>query len=629
LAATFLKPDNLKKQFEASREYYDNLRKPYDEFERIKNNRPHPNIDPVYPQTTDGTTASQVRLTPRRAIQQIPYGKVEVDGEPALSCLADYLLTDEIVPNSTAQTDVLGKLWKGVEDIETYGSTDAVVFYKVDGEYFGTDWRIPYKKDIYGEAGKGTANEWNFQFMRAWYQDSDIQDIIDKEQSLVKSAKERGEKYKSTWNLKELQKLLDDKSKSEKETKDKTDSEKDRNIKVEGYEFIHAYQNGVGAKFYTFLLRGKDEAAILREWANPDPRGVMPGHRMYFETDLSNPEGRGIVELVAPLQNYLDSSLQAYQYVRALMYNPPLLKKGSYNRNQIKFYPNHIIDLGSNPENTLTPLNLQTSAISNFSNDFGLIKSQILNLFGGDDQTISSTVGNPGFSKTDAGVNARQEIKGVNDNFIRKRVEAWIGDIWCTQVNLYFAITEGDREFTPDEDTLMKLAEYGQNDYYDIVDNKIVVHFSNIQDRVFKFETEASTSKATDTNEAKENFQEGLKTAAEIGLLQYINPQEATKRILIQAGVDDPEKLLIDPQQMMQGQIDPATGQPIDPMAEQMPPEVAPEQPQAPQMNPEDEAILNNLVQSGYTPEEAVKGLMLEKQGYAPEEIDQILQGGN
>ena len=586
----------------------EDLRRPFDEFERIKNNRPHPNIDPAYPQTTDGTTASQVRLTPRRAIQQIPYGKVEVDGDEGLSCLADYILRDAIIPNSTAQDGVLGKLWKGVEDIQTYGSTDALVFYKVEGDYFGTDFRIPYKKDVYLEAGKGTYQDCNYFFVRAYYQDTDIQDIIDKEAALAKSAKKRGEKYESTWDTKALAELLRQGAKGEKDQKNKTDVEKDRNIKTDSYTFIHAYQKGRKAKFYTFTLEGKDETSVLRTLENPDPRGVMPKPRMYFESDLSNPEGRGIVELVAPLQNYLDSSLQAQQYIKALMYNPPLLKKGQYSRSQIKYAPNAIIDLGTNVDNSLTPLNISNSAITNFSQDFGLIKSQILNLFGGDDQSVSSTVGNPGFSKTDAGVNARQAIIGVNDNFIRKRVESWIEEIWCTQLNIYFQVTQGDREFSVDEDELEKLMAY-QSEFYEIVpeEGKVIVHFSAIQDKEFKFEIDASTTKAPDTNESKEHFLEALKQAAEIGLGQYINPQEAVKRILINAGVDDSEKLLIDPQeQMMQEQ---AQQEGEDPMA-----------------TPEAQQVMQNLINAGYPPELAQQAYQLELQGYQPEQIDQWIK---
>lgn len=613
----------------------DSLRRPYDEFERVKNNRPHPNVDPMYPKTTDGTTASQIRLAPRRAIQQVPYGKVEVDGEEALSCLADYLLVDEIIPHSNTQDNVLGKSWKSIEDIFTYGSTDAIIFYKQDGEYFGTDWRVPYKKDIYLEANKGTFSECNYYFIRAWYQKTDIQNIIDKEKALIKSAKSRGEKYTPTWDVALLEEIIKEGSKTEKDSNTQTDSEKDRQVKAEGYEIIHAYQKGIGAMFYSWV---PTEEKMARKWKNPDPRGVPPIHRMYFECDLSNPEGRGIVELVAPLQNYLDSSLQAQQYTKALMYNPPLIKKGSYNRSQIKYAPNAIIDIGSDPNSSLAPLNLNNTALSNFSQDFGLIKSQILNLFGGDDQSVSSTVGNPGFSKTDAGVNARQAIIGVNDNFIRKRYEQWLGEIFCTQINLYFALTEGDREFTPDTDTLAKLEAYGPNDYFEVMDNKVIVHFSNINDKQFQFETEASTSKAPDTNESKDHFLEAIKTINENGLIQFTNPQEIVQRIFVQAGVDDSEKLMaqeqpMDPMMDPNAQLD-ENGQPIDPNM-QMPEEMPQEQMQAPEMQqeqqepvmtPEDEAILQNLLQAGYPPEVAYKGWMLEKQGYEPEQIDQILQ---
>jgi hypothetical protein len=600
LANSFLKPENLKKLYTASETFMDDVRRPFDEFERIKNNHPHPNIDPAYPRTTDGTTAAQVRLTPRRAIQQIPYGEADVAGEPALSCLADQLLREVIVPNSTTQDGILGKLWKGVEDIETYGSTDAIVFYKAEGDYFGTDWRIPNKKDVYLEAGKGTYSECNYFFIRAYYQDSDIQSIIDKEESLVKSAKKRGEKYSPSWDVKALQELLKEGDKAEKDQKNKTDTEKDLNIKTEGYQFIHAYQKGRKAKFYTFMLKG-DEGSVLRTWENPDPRGVMPKPRMYFESDLSNPEGRGIVELVAPLQNYLDSCLQAQQYVKALMYNPPLLKKGNFNRSQIKYAPNAIIDLGTAEGNSLTPLNLTNAALNNFSADYGLIKSQILNLFGGDDQSVSSTVGNPGFSKTDAGVNARQAIIGVNDNFIRKRVEGWISEIWCTQLNVFFQVTQGDREFALSDEAMEKLASY-ETEYYTLVDGKVIVHFSMIQDKEFKFEVEASTTKAPDTNESKEHFLEAMKTVAEIGLGQYVDPNEATKRIFVNAGVDDSEKLIIDPQQMQDPMADPNA----DPMADQ-----------------EGQQVIQNLINAGYPPEVAQGAYQMEMQGYQPEQIDE------
>lgn len=569
----------------------DDLRKPYDEFERIKNNRHHPAIDPAYPRVTDGTTATQVRLVPRRAIQQIPYGSAKVDGDEGLSTLADYYLQEEIIPHSDSQDSVLGKSWKAVEDTEVYGSTDALVFYKADGDYFGTDFKIPQKREVYPEAYKSSFNECNIFFVKAWYQRSDILAIIKKELQLMSAAKERGEKYKSTWDLEKLKKLIkDNKEGKEKEQKDKTDSEKDRNIKATGFEFIHGYQKGKKAKFFTYCPDHEDDDKFMREWLNPDPRGIMPVHRMYYESDLSNTEGRGVVELVAPLQNFIDSSLQAYQYIRSLMYAPPLLKRGNYSRNQIQLRPDAIIDLGNDPNARLEALSLNTPALSNFSQDYSLFKSQILNIFGSDDQTISSSAGNPSFGKTPAATKARQEIVSVNDNFIRRRYETWIGEVFCTQLNLCFALTQGDREFRPSKEWLEKLSKY-TSEYYTVMPNgAVVIHFSEINDKVIDFEVEATTSKAPDSDAAKEKLLEATTTLTETGLIQHVNQQELTKRMLIQLGVEDPEKLIIEPM-TQDGAGDP----------------------------------LQALMGMGLSEQQAQMAMQLEAQGYTPAQIEQII----
>ncbi|MDN4634753.1 hypothetical protein QCD71_24930, partial [Sphingomonas sp. PsM26] len=82
---------------------------------------------------------------------------------------------------------------------------------------------------------------------------------------------------------------------------------------------------------------------------------------------------------------------------------------------------------------------------------------------------------------------------GINDNFIRKRVENWLSEIWGTQLNIYFQVTQGDRDFYPPSKELKKLEKYADTEYYTIEGNKLTVHFTKIQDKEFEFETEAST----------------------------------------------------------------------------------------------------------------------------------------
>ena len=565
----------------------DRIRKPYDELERIKNNHPHPGIDPVYPKTTDGTTASQVRQVPRRAVQQVPYGNSTVKGDESLSCLANCLLKEEINPNSDTQDMVLAKLWKGIEDMQTYGSADALVFYKAEGDYFGTDWRIVYKRDIYVEAGRGTYSEANFIFVRAYYQITDLQAIINKEETLEKSAKERKEEYKTTWDIAMLKKLIEDGQTQEKDNKEQSDTEKDRDVRVSAFKFVHGYQKGKKAKFFTYCI---DEDKFIREFETNDPRGKLPVARAYYENDLSNPDGRGIVELVAPQQNYLDSTLQAWQYVQIYNIDPAIMKWGNFNKNQIKLRPSAIIDMGSDPNAKLDAFTIDSSSVNNFSNTYGLVKSQILNLFGGDDQSISSTVGNPGFSKTSAGVDARQAIVGINDNFIRKRVENWVSEIWSTQLNIYFQVTQGDRDFYPSSKELKKLEKYKDTEFYTIEGNKLTVHFSKIQDKEFEFEVEASTTKAPDSSESKDRLLEGVTALREAGLLEIVDPRVLARRILVQSEVEDVNELIPEQEEMT------------------------------------DEQTVQNLVQAGYPEEIAMMAIQLEKQGYPPDQIDKVLK---
>lgn len=570
------------------------LRRPFDEWERIAANRPHDSIAPNLPKYTEGTTAGYIRDTPKRIVQQVPNGTVQVKEDEGLSCLADYILANEIIPNSVSQDNVLGKSWKTIENSLIYGSSDAYIFYTVNGNYFGTDWKIPYKRDVYLEAGKGTFQEANYCFIRNWLTSTDLDALIDKENSLEKSAKERKEDYKATWDQKSLLELKDKVKRKDQDSK--TDQEKQLSIKVEAAEIIYCFQKGVGANFFVYSV---DLNKVIRTWKNPDPRGFIPIIRMYYDTDLSNPEGRGIVDLVGPTQNFIDSTQQSYAYMRALMMNPPLLKRGAISNSMIRFEPNTIIDLGSDPNSSIEPLQINTQSLSNFSQDFGLWKSQILNLASGGDTSTSATVGNPGFSKTTAGVNAQQAKKGVNDNYLTKRYESFIEQVFITQLNIYFAVTQGDRTFTLDEEELNKLAKY-ESPYYSINGNQATVHFSEINDKIFDFEVEASTSKATSDEETKDKTLELIDTLAKYGLLQLTDAKELVKRFVNLTGLEDPEKIVPDEQDQTQDQTQ--------------------------DLSEQEAQIYQNLVSAGYPEELAMQGIQLERQGYSAEQIDQILQ---
>ena len=434
------------------------LFEPLQEFERVARNRPHPGIDKAYPKVTDGTTAGVIQKTPRRIIQQLPTGIAHSDTNDWLTHTASFIFTNRIVPNANKEYALIQKCWNAVSKALTYGAQPGYVPFVNRGKYFGTDLILPYVKDVFLEPGKVSDDDSNFIFMRAWYQPRDIKAIIASQTRLKKNAEERGEEFDSGWDLKALAEIQD--FKSQKDDLATTPNERDKNNRSGGVEIIHAFQRGIGGTFYSFHMASK---TVVRTRTNPDPRGVIPIHYLYADTDGSNPIGRGWVELCGAMQNLMDSEVQMYQYNRALMLNPPMVKKGDWNENQAKFAPNVLVDLGSNPNASYEPLKIDSTAIQAFPQNYGLMKSQLLNLLSSPNPNVSSESGDPTTSKTQAGVKGAAAIVDIDDNYIRKQFETWYEKIAETQVNLYFAERHGVEELQLDSETAAKIRELNPN----------------------------------------------------------------------------------------------------------------------------------------------------------------------
>lgn len=434
------------------------LFEPFQEFERVARNRPHPGIDRAYPKVTDGTMASVIQKTPRRIIQQIPSGNVYSDAEDWLTRVSGFILTNKIIPNAKSQYTFIQKTWNALSKALTYGSQPAYIPFVNRGKYFGPDMVLPYIKDVFLEPGKLSDEDSNFILMRAWYQPRDIKALIARQMKLKKSAEDRGDKFESGWDLKVLEDIAN--KISQKDDLSTTANERDKNNRNGGIEIFHAFQRGIGGQFYSFHQGSKQ---VVRTVTNPDPRGVIPIHYLYADTDGSNPLGRGFVELAGAMQNLMDSEVQMYQYNRALMLNPPIIKRGEWNKNQAKMAPNTLWDLGSSPNNTAEALKIDSSAIQSFPSNYGLMKSQLVSLLSSPSADISAESGNPSFSKTSAGVKSQQSITNVDDNYLRKQTEAWLGKVYETQLNLYFAEKSGVEELQLDKDTAATLRDIDPN----------------------------------------------------------------------------------------------------------------------------------------------------------------------
>ena len=550
---SFLNSENIYDRFEKAKLYTQVLTKPFKEFDRIARNQPHPSIDKRYPKTTDGTTASIIRKTPRRVIQQLPTGKVTTEDEGWLGIVAGFIYTSDIIPHANEEYSLIQKGWSIVEKGLTFGSCATYTpFLNHDGEY-GPDLTIPYWGDMFLQKGKKSGYDCKYVFMRSWWQKEDIEALIANETKTSRKAKRRGDKYDPTWDVKALKTILT--AESAKDEMASTQMERDRGVDNSGIELVTGFQEGVGATFYTFNPANK---VIVRTKDNKDPRGKMPIDWMYGDIDGSNPLGRGIVEMVGSLQNLIDADMQMYQFNRALMLAPPIIKRGDFSKKKIIYEPNAIIDLGSNQNNSVEALKVDTSAVINYPQLYGLQKSQLLNLTNSPDTSIGADVGNPGFGKTPQALQQQQAVVSVDDNYVRKMFEVWFQHWSETAINLYFAERTGIEELQLDNITATKLRALEDFDPNQLSDQNVIRIDFDTATPALKFEVDASTSKMKDDAEQAQNLIGLLETLQSTPILAQVVPPEkivgAWNSVVMASGVENPEDLTIDVDKFKQQQ---------------------------------------------------------------------------
>lgn len=553
----YLTEENLGSEYEDAKEYTELLTKPFPEFDRIANNMPSDQRDERYSDVTDGTTAALIRKIGKRVVQQIPTGRITSDNDDDwLPIVAEFVFLHKILPYANMDYDFIQKCWQIIENGAKYGGAPTYVpFINHDG-YFCTDLSLPFWGDVFHPRGYRSAYSAPFLFIRDWWQERDFDDQIAQEKRAKRNAKRRGEEYESTWDIEGLK--MAKKAMTKKEEHEQSVSERERNTNPEGVEVVTAFQVGVKSTFYTFCPstdasdeHDPDDVTILRRKINKDPRGKMPLPWFYFDTDGSNPLGRSLIDLIGPLQNLIDDDMAMYQWNRALSLAPPVVSYGISNK-KVVYAPNAVIT-ANKPDAKLDPLNIDTSAITNYPSLYGLQKSQLLNLAASPDGSISSEVGNPGFSKTHAGVEQIQQNISIDDNYVRKNFEAWFENWAETAINVFFAERTGKDVLQLDKKTvgeLQKLADKGKFDMRKINDrNEILIDYDT-ETPALKFRVDASTSKMKDDVTQSEVLSGLIDRVDKSQILSKVIPEEniiATwNSIVSNSGAEDPEDLKVD-----------------------------------------------------------------------------------
>jgi hypothetical protein len=546
----FLTKENLWKKYQAARDWTKKWSEDFEEYDRIARNEAPDNVPEQYARVSDGTAAALVRKTPKRVIQQLPTGVVTTDDEDdPMAIVAEFILLHKILPDAKGGHDLIQKFWSTIENGLTFGGQAVYTPFVWNGSEFTADAKLIYYGDIFFQPGKTSFYDCDYFFIRSWWQPETIDQIIKKENALHEKAQAEGTRYVSSWDVKALKELKD--HVTTKDQEGTTESEQRAGVSTEGIEIVTGFQKGKGA---TFLMGNPSSKKIVRRKKNRDPRGLPPVNYFYADVDNSNPFGRSIMSLIGGIQNMIDANMRAYMFNRALSLAPPIMARGNVDTSQAIYEPNSIIDLSSDPNASLAPLDVKTSAIQDYAAIYSLNKTQMLNIFNsGGDTSVSSDVGNPGFGKTPTALKQQKQILDAEDNYLRKNFESFFEDWAETAINVYFAEREGKEELQLDQKTADKLRDLVRQDKlpegYVSEDNKVTIDYSK-ESQTLHFRVDASTSKLNGQAEQLEALQLILDFISSPVVTQTI-PQEKIvllyNSIVNNSGVLEPEKLKIDP----------------------------------------------------------------------------------
>lgn len=521
MAYNYLEEKDLGDALSDSESYMRDFYAPIPELQRITRGKPG-KIPKGKPRVTEGTLASIRRETPKQIIQQLPSGLCTIHGNDPLQNEINAILRDVLIPNANSGGTPYAKAKRAIKQTIDVGSAWAYVFYNRTGALWHADYRIKNYTDVLFEKGKVSEFDTNYMPVIEWMTEGDIKSLIYTESQRKLTTSE--------WDLKKLQALLD-KGPSDKDQIAKTPEEKKANSANGYFKLVYFFQKGIDATFFVYAPSIKE---VVRKWTTKDPRGIIPIHGLVPEDDDDNPLGEPLAAISAGKQNLLDFDLQMYQYGQAIQYSPPFKKWGSTPLQRIKLIPDNGIEMDGNPAtDDFKVVDLGNNATANFANNYGLLKSQVQSEMGRrSDTSISSSSGNPDFSKTSAGVKQSQQVTDISNNDLRQTYEQWQGRVWETMLNIHFAESKGKKTIPYKTETIKR---------YNLGDKKEFNYDTELGPIELKIE--ASSSRATDSDSESTKLNALMETKA-----KYTDPDDKSmlmyNQIVRNTGVADPERLL-------------------------------------------------------------------------------------
>lgn len=377
-----------------------------------------------YAELVDNTLASYLEKMPKNVIQKLPTFTVDAHTRSKAEDLVYEFIAKKIIlrTGSSKGYGLLQKHWIAMRNAATFGACAAYLPFLNDHGEYTVGFEPIYWGDLYPEAYANNLNSANYVQFRNLKTKGDIEKILaglDDEQG-------------GTWSKKGLQTVLDYGT-GQNSGKDTTNYK----VQMEGlpnnmYElFVYVDERWVITYHYA-------SQTILRTVPNLSGRARVVG--LYSDFDGSSIMGRSMVDLAYGVQQTLTSLLRNFVYTADYNTDPAKFVKG-VNLDEDRFNLEKGNTMFLNDEDgDVTLLPIDTTTLQNFPDLYSLLKTVLLtSLPSSSDSSISAGVGDPTYSKTQAGVNSQNEKADVENNYYRKNYEQFFELTLENQINVYIA----------------------------------------------------------------------------------------------------------------------------------------------------------------------------------------------
>lgn len=655
----YLKKEELNDAYyEADKASQDWFR-PFDEYERLAGNKLSKTLGKNMPRVNDGSLAASLLETPMQVLPNMQPGKFasQERKEAWIDEVANIIWKTKIVPNANTQASFFDKEQIALYRALKYGAQPRYNFYVSTDNYTGSDWSLPYVRNVKLEPGKFSVDDCDYVFLDIYYTKLQLKRLAEQ----VKNDKESG------WDVK-LIKQLADMSMTSKEMQEQNINEREKQIHASGIKVTACFNRGKGAPFYMFSSH-LPEGACIRTWKNPDPTGDLPITMQYCYENLESPYGIGRVELAGPTQNVLDYMTQAHVLATQIGLQPPKKLSGptdTTNLNSLTFTPDALWQMGNA---NVDVVQTTSSVYTQFPANFGLYKSQLQTLQGRTDGSVSAESGNPNFSKTSAGIKQQEDRTNSQDNYLRNKADTASSKMAEKMMNIHMAMSKGAEILDLDAEDVERLVKVGKLDYDpkspEPAPTELPIMYEEVQG-TFKFEYDPRPEADEDE---KNRWLELIDIYSSNPTLQpameqdgwRFNTGEAFKKVINASGTTDSEKVLvpIDPEEQMNAESpldengepipqDPGMQQPpVDPMTQQKMQQSdekhqmdmqakqqklqgqQPAQPEQAQQPQEGEELQVTMQEYGIAQPEAMAVMEARRRGFSEEEIVKFLKDGS